>query len=108
AVESTMTSIAAMVWRFGLPGSVMPSTFRTDRAMAAYGGPVLVMHGRDDELIPFAHGERLAEIAGEEATFVAFDATHNTLPSREEADRYRDAVEAWLRRAGLLGESPSE
>ncbi|MEM9252731.1 MAG: alpha/beta hydrolase, partial [Planctomycetota bacterium] len=47
AVESTMTSIAAMVWRFGLPGSVMPSTFRTDRAMAAYGGPVLVMHGRD-------------------------------------------------------------
>ncbi|MEM1303678.1 MAG: alpha/beta hydrolase, partial [Planctomycetota bacterium] len=102
AVESTMTSIAAMVWRFGLPGTIMPSTFRTDRAIAGYDGPVLIMHGRDDELIPFAHGQKLAEIVGDQAEFVAFDATHNTLPSRDEADRYRASVESWLIRAGLM------
>jgi pimeloyl-ACP methyl ester carboxylesterase len=95
-VESTPTSIAAMVWRHGLPGSIMPSRFRTDRSLADYDGPVLVMHGRDDDVIPFSHGRRLAERAGGadagRVEFVAFDARHADLPRAGEQPRYREAV----------------
>jgi len=105
-LESTPTSIGAMVWRFGLPGSVMPSRFRTDLALRDYAGPLLIMHGRADDLIPFAHGQRLAQQAGGAATgtvaFEDFDARHNDVPRANEQARYRESVADVLRSAGVI------
>jgi len=39
--------------------------------------PVLVVHSRDDEIIPFQHGERLFEAANEPKEFLAIRGGHN-------------------------------
>ncbi|MEM6333818.1 MAG: alpha/beta hydrolase [Planctomycetota bacterium] len=101
-VESTPLSVSAMAWRFGLPGPLLPNRFRTDLALAAYGGPTLIMHGRDDDLIPFSHGQRLAELAGGDVVFVAFDAKHNDMPRSQEHGRYVEAIRATLIDAGVI------
>jgi fermentation-respiration switch protein FrsA (DUF1100 family) len=39
--------------------------------------PVLVVHSRDDEIIPFQHGETIFESANEPRTLLAIHGTHN-------------------------------
>ena len=39
--------------------------------------PVLVIHSRDDEIIPFHHGEAIFEAANEPKTFLAIRGGHN-------------------------------
>ena len=39
--------------------------------------PVLVIHSRDDEIIPFHHGEAIFEAANEPRSFLAIRGTHN-------------------------------
>ncbi len=48
--------------------------------------PTLVIHSRDDELIPFEHGKRLFEAAGEPKEFLETEGEHNdaTFMSTEE------------------------
>jgi pimeloyl-ACP methyl ester carboxylesterase len=63
--------------------------------LAAISVPVLVMHGREDKFVPFAHGEWLAaHIPGAEARLLDEDG-HLTLMT----DRVPE-VHAWL--AGRL------
>ena len=39
--------------------------------------PVLVVHSRQDEIMPFSHGQRLFEMAGEPKTFLEISGSHN-------------------------------
>ena len=39
--------------------------------------PVLIVHSRDDEIMPFAHGQRLFEAAREPKRFLEITGTHN-------------------------------
>lgn len=40
--------------------------------------PVLIIHSPDDEIIPFRHGEKLAQIAGERGEFLRIRGDHNS------------------------------
>ena len=54
--------------------------FRNADKIKAVRCPVLVIHGRQDEVIPFWHGERLFELANEpKMNFWADGAGHNNL-----------------------------
>ncbi len=44
---------------------------------ASVNCPVLIVHGRDDEIIPFSHGWRLFEVANEPKRFLEIAGTHN-------------------------------
>ncbi|NBB93445.1 MAG: alpha/beta fold hydrolase [Gammaproteobacteria bacterium] len=59
--------------------------------------PVLVIHSRDDEIIPFSHGRRLHQIAGERGTLLEIRGGHNTgfLESR---DIYGDGLDRFIDR----------
>ena len=46
--------------------------------------PVLVAHSRDDEIIPFHHGEAIFAAANEPRTFLALRGTHNDAFLRDE------------------------
>ncbi len=46
--------------------------------------PVLVVHSRDDEIIPFRHGEAIYEAAPEPRTLLALRGTHNDAFIRDE------------------------
>lgn len=68
-IESGFTSIASYAVRFGVPTFVLNSPFRTDRALGEMPDPppTLILHSREDTVVPYAHGERLhALIRGSE------------------------------------------
>jgi fermentation-respiration switch protein FrsA (DUF1100 family) len=57
---------------------------------------VLVLHGKHDQVIPFALGQRLFdELRTPKAMFVSEDAGHCEIPSRDAA-RYYDAVTSFI------------
>lgn len=76
-LESTFTSIPEVVPR--IPSALIVDRFETRRALTRYEGPLLVVHGERDRVIPVAHGRRLAEHPG--ARLVVRPACgHNDLP----------------------------
>lgn len=61
--------------------------------------PVLVVHSAEDEIIPFEHGRRLHEIAGERSTLLELQGGHNT-GFIESGARYREGLERFIGRLG--------
>ena len=47
--------------------------------VASYGGPLLILHGKYDSIIPFSHGTKL-HAAAANSKFIAYDAGHNDCP----------------------------
>jgi len=79
-LESAFTSlpdIAATVYPY-LPVRLLS---RFEYSTAEYLGradcPVLIVHSRDDEIMPFSHGWRLFEMAREPKKFLEISGTHN-------------------------------
>jgi fermentation-respiration switch protein FrsA (DUF1100 family) len=97
-LQSTFTRVGDMLWRYGVPPFMARQPFDNLAAVRAYDGPIRILHGRHDTIIPFAMGERLAA-AGKQTTFVAFDSNHNDLPL--DAAFWLEHG-AWLRSVGVL------
>ena len=79
-IESTFTSvpdIAAKLYPY-LPVRLL-SHFKYNTAEYLGGAdcPVLIVHSRDDEIMPFGHGQRLFEVAKEPKKFLEITGTHN-------------------------------
>ncbi|MGD8312917.1 MAG: alpha/beta hydrolase [Gammaproteobacteria bacterium] len=79
-LESAFTSVPEMAatlypW---LPVRFL-SRYRYDNKtkIRHISAPVLVVHGRDDEIVPFSQGRQLFELAGEPKHFLALDGGHN-------------------------------
>jgi pimeloyl-ACP methyl ester carboxylesterase len=66
------------------------------KKMAAYRGPVLVLHTRFDDLVPVTHGERLAEWAGGHATTLIFERGHHNTILAENGEPYFEAIGRFL------------
>lgn len=80
-LASTFTSVPDLgveVYWF-LPVRLI-SRFRYDNLshLAAVQAPVLIAHSRDDEIVPFAHGQRLYAAAREPKQFLELAGGHNT------------------------------
>ncbi|HUF76172.1 MAG TPA: alpha/beta fold hydrolase [Longimicrobiales bacterium] len=99
ALQSTFSSSAAMARAAFLPGFLVLDRFDNREAVAEFDGPVLVMHGLEDEVIPYAHALSLAS-AREGLDVVEIDCGHNDC-----APAWPDIVTtltAFLRDNGLL------
>ena len=70
--------------------------FPSEQRVRAAQQPVLVIHSRGDELIPFAHGEALHQAAGERGTLAPIRGGHNG-GFLESGSLYTDPVDAFLR-----------
>jgi len=57
--------------------------------------PILVVHSRDDEIIPFHHGESIYNAANEPKAFVEIRGGHNDAHTTSAAI-YRDGILAFL------------
>lgn len=66
------------------------------RKLAAYRGPVLVMHTRHDGLVDPSHGERLAAWAGGGATLRVFEAGDHNSILLENQGEYLELLEGFL------------
>lgn len=74
---STFTSAADMAWQhFRVPPFAVRDRFDNRAALTSYEGPVLLLHGREDDVIPYAHAERLAGLR-EDLRVIPLDCAHN-------------------------------
>lgn len=90
-LESPFTSIASFAAGFAVPPFLVRNPFRTDEVLPALDCPVLVLAARNDEVVPFAHGETLVRLA-RDGRHVAFEGTHNSGISLDPA--YWRAIDA--------------
>jgi uncharacterized protein len=82
-LESTYTSVADMVRAHGVPDFLVSNRFETLSVLREFRGPVLIVHGTNDEVIPVSHARRLAE-AAPHARFVELNCRHNDCPPQWE------------------------
>lgn len=78
--ENTFTSIkdmARLAFPF-IPHFVFASRFDSVSRIQEITCPKLIMHSYDDEIVPFAQGEKLFAAAAEPKTFVKLRGGHNT------------------------------
>jgi fermentation-respiration switch protein FrsA (DUF1100 family) len=99
-LSSTFTSLRPFASRMLLPGFLVREPFDSLDAVRRFEGPVLVLHGRRDELVPYTHGEALAA-AARNGKLVGFDAMHNDCPPDEKT--LAAELAAFLREHALIG-----
>ena len=90
-MESPFRSVASFAWRYGVPPALVRNPFRTDMAIPTLECPVLILHSRQDEIVPFSHGESLAAL-NPRATLVPLEGSHNSGLSMTRT--YWDAIDA--------------
>jgi pimeloyl-ACP methyl ester carboxylesterase len=78
-LESAFTSVADFAARFLAPAFLIRDPFDNRKALASYRGPLLVIHGRHDTIVPFHHGKELASIVPG-AQFRELPCGHNDCP----------------------------
>jgi fermentation-respiration switch protein FrsA (DUF1100 family) len=97
-LESTFTSIpdiGADVYPY-LPVRLM-SRYSYDAAgyLRRANCPVLIIHSRNDEIIPFRHGQRLFEAANEPKEFLEIGGSHNE-GFITSAKRYQEGLDSFI------------
>lgn len=100
-LQSTFKSAAAMAHRYLAPSFLARNPFRTDRVLDSLDVPVLIFHGRNDDIIPVAHGRALRDIA-RRATYIEYDCRHNDFPGEANRDRYWGEIRRFLEENSVL------
>jgi fermentation-respiration switch protein FrsA (DUF1100 family) len=79
-LESTFTSVGDVAWdALRVPGFLVWNDFDNLTCVRRFPGPVLVLHGESDEIIPAAHARRLAD-ATPSAELALLPCRHNDCP----------------------------
>jgi uncharacterized protein len=99
ALQSTFSSVAAMARQALLPGFLVLDRFDNRRAVADFDGPVLLLHGPDDDVIPYEHALSLAS-ARDGLEITEIDCAHNDCA--QEWSEIVASFTAFLRGNGLL------
>lgn len=97
-LESPFVSINAMAAGYAVPPFLVRHPFRTDLVLPALGRPVLILHSRDDEIVPYAHGKRLHAMTPG-SRLVDLSGSHNGALIAQ--PRYWSSVESLLRESGV-------
>jgi fermentation-respiration switch protein FrsA (DUF1100 family) len=99
-LTSTFTSVKSFASKFFVPGFLVKDPFDNLTRITSYSGPVLIVHGRHDSLIPYKHGVALYR-AAQDAEMVTYDCNHNDCPPSWET--FWQDVARFLHGAGILG-----
>lgn len=93
-LESAFSSTRPFARGFGAPGFLVRDPFDNVEAVRAFDGPILLIHGARDEVIPVTHGHTLAAAAGVPLHELACG--HNDCP------RSWPLIEEFLTEQGIL------
>lgn len=102
-LQSPFTSLRPFARRMLLPGFLARDVFDNRAALAAYGGPVLILHGIHDDIIPVAHGRELAR-AARRGRLVELACAHNDCPP--DRGEFLGIVDGFFRDEGILEPLP--
>jgi pimeloyl-ACP methyl ester carboxylesterase len=96
---SCFKSVSAFAVRYLAPAFLIRDPFDNLSAVRQYQGPVLVMHGKFDEVVPFGHGQAL-HASAQNGKMIVYEAGHNDCPPDWEV--FWQDVEGFLRAAKVL------
>ena len=96
---SAFKSVSAFAVRYLAPAFLIRDPFDNLAAVRRYPGPVLVVHGSHDEVVPFGHGRALHDAAAN-GKMIVYEAGHNDCPP--DWDVFWHDVEEFLQSAGVL------
>ena len=96
---SCFKGVRAFAVRYLAPSFLIRDPFDNLAAVRQYQGPVLVIHGESDEVVPFGHGQALHR-AARNAKMIAYPAGHNDCPP-DWGLFWRD-VDVFLKANGIL------
>jgi hypothetical protein len=96
---AAFADLPSMARGYLAPTSLVRDRYDNAAALRGYAGPVLIVHGTGDGLIPYEHAERLAAAAADRGRLISYDSDHNDCPP-DFAVFWRD-VDAFLRDATL-------
>ena len=89
-----------MARRFGAPDFLVRDRFDNEAAVRAFDGPLLVIHGADDQIIPVEHGRALATVGN--VQLHVLPCGHNDCP------RSWPLIRGFLLDAHVISTSPSD
>jgi fermentation-respiration switch protein FrsA (DUF1100 family) len=98
---STFTSVRSYALKHLVPGFLIRDPFDNLAVVASYAGPVLIIHGKQDELIPYKHGLTLYR-AAKNGKLISYECGHNDCPPNR--DLFWKEIESFLRRAKVIGD----
>lgn len=99
-LTSPFTSLRSLMARYLIPGFMVRDPFDNLSALKEYRGPVLILHGKNDAIVPIRHGREAARVSRNK-TLIEYDLGHNDLvPS----PRYWSDMKRFLFRHGILRE----
>lgn len=96
---STFTSARSFAKKYFAPGFLVRDPFNNLAVVRNYPEPVLVVHGKFDEVISYSHGMALYKSAPH-ATMITYESGHNDCPPDWETF-WRD-IEVFLGASGLI------
>jgi len=96
---STFTSVTAMARRFLMPGFLVGDPFDNLSVVSNLKVPILIIHGRQDNLIPFEHSQTLHQSAPG-SKLISYQADHNSCPP--DWSVFFHDVKLFLEKSGLL------
>ena len=96
---SAFTSARSFAWRFLAPGFLVRDEFNNLSVVSSYDGPILVIHGRLDTIIPYRQGISLYR-AAKRATMVTYECNHNDCPP--DWDVFWRDVSSFLHGSGII------
>ena len=76
---STFTSARSFAHKYMAPGFLIRDPFDNLSVVRSYTNPVLIMHGKFDEIIPYSHGKTLYK-AAKDGKMVTYPSGHNDCP----------------------------
>lgn len=103
-LQSTFTSLRPIARSFLLPSFLLVDVFDNGEVLERFDGPVLLLHGNADDLIPPAHARELAQRA-RDARLHLYDCGHGCWQPAA-LPLYRD-IRAFLEEEGILAAADS-
>ncbi len=100
---STFTSLAGFANRYLAPSFLVRSSFRTEDVLPTLDIPILIHHGKDDDIVPVEHGRTLHELA-KRSTYIELACMHNDFPGDGNDERYQRDIREFLEKNGVMGE----
>ncbi|MCP4673219.1 MAG: prolyl oligopeptidase family serine peptidase, partial [Desulfobacula sp.] len=95
---SSFINTKSFAGKYLAPGALILDPFDNLKTMEQYSGPALIIHGRDDELIPYDHGLQLHK-ACKNSKLITYDCGHNNCPPN--LDIFINDVKSFLEESGI-------
>lgn len=96
---STFTSARSFAKRYLAPSFLVRDPLDNLSVVQKYKGPILIMHGRQDTVIPFSHGKELHK-AAVRGKLIPYEAGHNDCPPDWKV--FWQDIEAFLRENKII------